>query len=139
MSSVISPTPDGVDQYFWDGVARKQLLLQKCAACQALRQPPAPMCPECNALEWETQEASGRAKVYSWLESQHPTEPDAAPRIIVVLDLEEGVRFISNLVDIDLADVSFGLEVELCWASYPSMTQESDQILPQFRPVAGGK
>jgi len=137
MSSVIAPTPDGVDQYFWDGVAQKRFLLQKCTACGALRHPPAPMCAECNDLGWETLEASGRATVYSWLQSHHPTEPDAAPRIIVLLDLEEGVRFVANLVDCALEDVHFGLPVELTWVEYPSMNREEPQILPQFRPLPG--
>ena len=137
--SVIAPTPDGVDQFFWDGVARKRFLLQKCTACGALRQPPAPMCAECNALEWDTQEASGRATVYSWLVSHHPTEPDAAPRIIVVLDLEEGVRFVANLVECTLDDVRFGLPVELIWVEFPSMNGEAPQILPQFRPTGDGE
>ena len=138
MSSVIAPTPDGVDQYFWDGVERKQFLLQKCSACGALRQPPSPMCAECNALEWETQEATGHATVHSWLVSHHPTEPDAAPRIIVVLDLEEGVRFVGNLVECELDDIRFGLPVELTWVEYPSMNREEPQLLPQFRPAGGG-
>jgi uncharacterized OB-fold protein len=90
------------------------------------------MCPSCSSLEWETQEASGRAKIYSWIGSQHPTEPDAAPRIVVLLDLEEGVRFVSNLVEMDLADVRFGDEVELTFVDYEG------QILPQFRPTSKG-
>lgn len=136
--SVISPTPDGDDQYFWDGVAENRLLLQRCADCNVLRQPPSPMCPECNSLKWDTTEACGRAKVYSWIESQHPTDPSAAARIIVLLDLEEGVRFVSNLVESDLADVYFGQDVELCWQDFPSMTQEASQPLPQFRPASKG-
>ncbi len=136
-TKVIATTPDGDDAYFWDGVARRQFLLQKCSACGALRQPPAPMCSECNALEWETQEATGRATVYSWLVSHHPTEPNAAPRIIVLLDLDEGVRFVANLVDCELGDVRFGLPVELTWSVYPSMNREEPQTLPQFRPAGG--
>ena len=136
LPSVIAPTSDGVDEFFWNGVAQRRFLLQKCSACGALRQPPAPMCAECNALEWETQEACGRATVYSWLESQHPTEPDAAPRIIVLLDLEEGVRFVANLVDCPLDEVRFGLPVELTWIEYPSMNREAPQLLPQFRPAS---
>ena len=132
MNAVIAPTPDADDAYFWEGVARKKLLLQRCAACGQLRQPPSPMCSACNALEWETLEACGRARVYSWIASQHPTEPDAAPRIVVLLDLEEGVRFVSNLVEIELEDVHFGLEVELVFVEY------GEQTLPQFRPVAPG-
>ena len=89
------------------------------------------MCPSCNALEWDTQEASGRAKVYSWVASQHPTADETASRIVVLLDLEEGVRFVSNLVEIELDKVRFGLEVELVFIDYDG------QILPQFRPVSG--
>ena len=137
MNPVIAPTPDADDAYFWEGVARKKLLLQRCASCGLLRQPPSPMCSACNALEWETLEASGRGRVYSWIASQHPTEPDAAPRIVVLLDLEEGVRFVCNLVECDLDDVRHGLPVELTWAEYPSMNREEPQILPQFRPAGG--
>jgi uncharacterized protein len=130
---VISPTPDADDQYFWDGVAEGKLLLQRCAGCGMLRQPPSPMCPECNSLEWNTQEASGRGKVYSWVASQHPTADDLTSRIVVLLDLEEGVRFVSNLVEIGLADIRFGLDVELIFVDYDG------QALPQFRPAPGGR
>lgn len=130
---VISPTPDADDQYFWDGVAAGKLLLQRCSGCQILRQPPSPMCPHCNSLDWDTQEASGRAKVYSWVASQHPTADDLTSRIVVLLDLEEGVRFVSNLVEIDLARVRFGLDVELVFIDY------QDQTLPQFRPSPGSR
>lgn len=129
MVQVIPPTPDADDQYFWDGVKEHKLLLQRCSSCQALRQPPSPMCPACNSLDWETQEASGRAKVYSWVASQHPTADDPTSRIVVLLDLEEGVRFVSNLVEIDLDDVRFGQDVELVFVKYGST------LLPQFRPV----
>lgn len=86
------------------------------------------MCPACNSLEWETQQASGRAKVYSWIASQHPTADDVTSRIVVLLDLEEGVRFVSNLVDIELEEIRFGLDVELVFVDY------GGQVLPQFRP-----
>ncbi len=133
MPNVIPPTPDADDQYFWDGVARKELLLQRCSSCGTLRQPPSPMCPDCSSLEWETLPASGRAKVYSWIASAHPTEPDAAPRIVVLLDLEEGVRFVSNLVETTLDEVFFGQDVELVFVDYDG------QRLPQFRPASKGQ
>ena len=55
----------------------------------------------------------------------------------MLLDLEEGVRFVANLVDCALEDVRFGLPVELTWVEYPSMNREEPQILPQFRPLSG--
>ena len=132
MVQVIPPTPDADDRYFWDGVASRKLLLQRCAGCGKLRQPPSPMCPSCNSLDWETQEASGRARVYSWIASQHPTADDTTTRIVVLLDLEEGVRFVSNLVDFPLEDVHFGMPVELVFVDYDG------QILPQFRAAEAG-
>ena len=127
---VIAPTPDADDQYFWDGVARDELLLQRCADCHELRQPPAPMCPACSSLEWETQQASGQARVYSWIASGHPSDAAADARIVAVLDLEEGVRMVSNLVDVELDEVQHALEVELTFVDY------GDVRLPQFRPSA---
>lgn len=137
MPGVISPTPDGDDAFFWEGVARREFLLQRCSACGLIRQPPAPMCAACQSLDWDASPASGRATVYSWIASQHPTETDAAPRIVVLLDLEEGVRFVSNLVDCALEDVRFAMPVELVWVEYPSLNAEADQALPQFRPIGG--
>ncbi len=134
MPPVIAPTPDADDQYFWDGVAQGKLLLQQCSACSEIRQPPLPMCPHCSSLEWNTLEASGRASVYSWIVSRHPTEPNLEPRIVVLLDLEEGVRLVSNLVDIELEDVKYGLEVESVFRTL------DDVELVQFRPRdAGGE
>ena len=69
--------------------------------------------------------------MYSWIASHHPTEPDAQPRIVALLDLAEGLRFVSNLVEIDLDDVHHGLEVELVFVEYDEVK------LPQFRPVRG--
>jgi uncharacterized OB-fold protein len=132
MIKVIAPTPDDDDRYFWEGVAQHKLLLQQCSDCSAIRQPPSPMCSECSSLEWHTLEASGRARVYSWIASRHPTEPDLAPRIVVLLDLEEGVRLVSNLVDMELEDVHYGLEVECVFRNYDGVE------LVQFRPADRG-
>jgi uncharacterized OB-fold protein len=129
MPKVIPPTVEHDDRYFWDGVQRHELLLQRCAECHTLRHPPVPMCGRCHSLEWDTQPARGRGAVHSWILSHHPTEPDAEPRIVVLVDLEEGVRFVSNLLDVDAADVRNEMPVELCFAEIDGV------LLPQFRPA----
>ena len=69
------------DRYFWDGVAERRLLIQHCTECGTLRHPPSPMCGNCGSLEWDTQEASGRGRVLTWILSRHPNAPDEnAPR-----------------------------------------------------------
>jgi len=47
--------------YYWEGVAKGDVLIQQCTACGSLRHPPSPMCPECQSLEWTTAKATGRA------------------------------------------------------------------------------
>jgi uncharacterized protein len=128
MPRVIPPVPDADDQFFWDGVAAGRFLLERCGACKALRHPPSPMCAVCLSTDREAFEATGRGSVYSWIASRHPSEPDGEPRIVVLVDLEEGVRFVANLQGIALADVTVGLPVEVFFAEVDGTT------LPQFRP-----
>ena len=130
MPKVIPPTVEADDEYFWAGVQRHELLLQRCARCHTLRHPPVPMCGRCHSLEWDTQAAVGRATVHSWIVSHHPTEPDAEPRVVVLVDLEEGVRFVANLIDADLGEVRNEMPVELCFAEIDGV------LLPQFRPAS---
>lgn len=126
---MIRPGIDRGNQWFWDGVERHELLIQRCASCGTLRMPPAPMCGACQSLEWEPHPATGRGTIHSWIVSRHPTETDAVPRIVVLVDLEEGVRVVSNVVDAEPAEVDNELPVELTFATYDDVT------LPQFRLV----
>jgi uncharacterized OB-fold protein len=125
---VIPPpiTPD--DEFFWKGVKEGKLLLSRCAKCSQIQHPPSPMCPNCGSLEWDTQEAAGRGTVHSWIVSRHPTEPDDTPRIVALVELEEGVRLVSNLQEVEESQVWNDMPVEV-------MFMEIDQVaLPQFRP-----
>lgn len=128
MPPVIPPTPDRDDDYFWAGVLQQRLLLQRCTACRSLRHPPVPMCARCHSTAWEPSEASGRGTVYSWIVSRHPTEMDAAPRIVVLVQLEEGPRIVCNLGDADAAHVRNDMAVELFFDEIDGV------MLPQFRP-----
>ena len=84
-------------RFFWSGAADDRLVIQRCAQCGVLRHPPAPMCGRCGSLDWDTVEASGRGRIYTWITS--PNRPDDDPRIVILVELEEGVRLVSNLVD----------------------------------------
>ena len=129
MPRVVPPVTDEDNRFFWEGVGEGRLLLQRCSTCGSLRHPPGPMCPDCLSLEWEAVEASGRGTVYSWVLSHHPTEPDAEPRIVVLVDLEEGVRLVANLRGLPWSEVTNDLPVEVYF-------DEVDGVpLPQFRPV----
>ncbi len=129
MPHVTPPLTTLDEDFFWKGVLDDKLLLARCAKCSYLQHPPTPMCPNCGSLEWTATEASGRGTVLSWIVSRHPTEVDDLPRIVALVELEEGARLVSNLVDVEIGDVANDAAVELVF-------REVDQVkLPQFRPV----
>lgn len=129
MPAVIPPGIDRGNQWFWDGVAEGRLPLQRCASCGRIRHPGVPMCGACQSMEWDVVAAAGRGTIVTWIRSQHPTEPDAEPRVVALVELEEGVRIVSNIVDAVPGTVDNGLPVELTFATYDGVT------LPQFRLV----
>ena len=127
MPHVIPPVTDEDNRFFWEGVRDGHLLIQRCASCGRFRHPPGPMCPECRSLKWEAVESSGRGSIYSWVLSHHPTEPDAEPRIVVLVDLEEGVRLVANLQGLPWSQVRNDLPVEVFFAKTDGVP------LPHFR------
>jgi len=128
----VSPTVDRDDEFFWNGVNEGRLLVRKCAGCQRLQHPPSPMCPACGSLEWDVQQLSGRGSLHSWILSRHPTAPDDMTRIVALVELDEGVRLVSNLSEVDAAEVENGMLLEVVFAEIDGV------VLPQFRPVGGG-
>ncbi len=127
-----APRPTRDSAFFWEGVLAGRLLGQRCSGCAALRHPPRPMCPKCGSLAWQATELSGRGTVYSWMKPVHPPLPMFEPGTLVALiDLEEGVRLLSNLVDVPEAEVENGMAVEVLYVE-----TANDGRVPVFRPLA---
>ena len=117
--------------FFWEGVDRGELLIQHCTSCGRLRHPPRPMCPNCQSLEWDTVASSGRGEVYSFIVPHHPQVPMFEyPYVVAVIALEEGTRLISNVIDIDPADVEIGMAVEVRFVAV-----DDELTLPLFSPA----
>ncbi|HTT42770.1 MAG TPA: Zn-ribbon domain-containing OB-fold protein [Steroidobacteraceae bacterium] len=124
-------TPDAV--FFWEGAARGELLGQRCADCHKLVFPPRPMCPACHSVKREVVRLSGRGEVYSWIMPRHPPPVGFADApIVALIELEEGTRFVSNLVDIGFSEVRAGLPVEVTF-----VPTRGGKAVPVFRPRRG--
>ena len=131
-SGRIGPWSNQDTQFFWDGARARKLLIQQCVSCDKLRHPPGPMCPFCHSLDWKTLEASGRGALYSYTVLHHPSAPGFdGPAVGVIVELEEGVRVVSNLVDGDVADLRIG---ELLGVVF--VDQSEGYTLPLFRRLA---
>ncbi len=125
------PSTNLDNQFFFDGAKDGKLLIQTCSSCGALRHPPGPMCPRCQSLEWETVEASGKGTVYSFVTNHYPQVPAFDyPLNVALIELEEGVRLISNVVGVPAEDVEIGMAVEVEFTAF-----DDELTLPQFRPV----
>lgn len=117
---------------FWEGVEQHRLLLQRCTSCATLRFPWLPGCAHCGGPDWDTVEANGEGTVHSYVVMHHPPFPAFDPPYAVVLvELAEGVRMISNVVGTPYDKVRIGMPVRLVFHTY-----DGDLTLPVFRAAA---
>jgi hypothetical protein len=117
---------------FWDGCARAEFLLQRCAACQAYRHPPSPICPKCLSDECAWIPASGYGTVYSFtvVREQSARGWDAmVPYVLTVVELAEGPHVLTNLTNVTPEEVRIGLPVEVTFTEL-----EDGSTLPLFQP-----
>jgi len=135
MSDYKKPLPviQPYSQGFWDGTKQHKLMVQHCNDCGANIFYPRRDCPECWSQNLAWIEASGRATVYTYsvtLEGVEEMFREDLPIILAWIDLPEGVRMHTNLVDCDPEEVEIGMEVEVV---FRDVTEEI--TLPYFRPV----
>jgi uncharacterized OB-fold protein len=91
------PTPETA--HFWEGTRAGELRLQRCRSCSASYFPPRPFCPACGHREVEVYRASGRGRLHSYVINHRPAPGFEAPYSIAVVELEEGPRMMTNIVD----------------------------------------
>jgi uncharacterized OB-fold protein len=130
----IKPPLGHDNAWWWEQAGEGKLTIQRCVSCQTLRHPPRPMCSECRSMKWDYIESTGRGTVNSFTVLHHTQFPGYDyPLTIILVDLDEGTRLTSQLVECDRGDVSFGMAVEM-------LIQEDEDgfKIPVFRPVMGG-
>ena len=111
--TVVRPMMNRDSQFFWDGTAAGELRIGKCNACGALRFPPGPACQSCDAYDRGYQVAAGTGTVFSYVVHRHPPVPGKElPIVIALIDLDEGVRMIGEVVDVDDLEIGARLRVD---------------------------
>ncbi|MFO1466116.1 MAG: bifunctional MaoC family dehydratase N-terminal/OB-fold nucleic acid binding domain-containing protein [Steroidobacteraceae bacterium] len=125
-------TRDGA--FFWEGLNQRKLLVRKCSRCGHLHHPPGPMCPECQSLEWMALQCSGRGRIHSFVVVHQPQMPGFKyPLPVALVDLEEGVRVVANLLDIEPEKVRIDMPVEVEFVEV-----DKDFVIPAFRERRAG-
>lgn len=127
------PLPDEASKPFFDGARQHMLMLQKCSACGAVMWPVKPRCDNCWSADIKWVQASGKGTLYSFTlvhQLLHPGFADEIPYNLAEVDLEEGLRIMTNVVGCSNAALQIGMPLEV---TFEDITDEV--TLPKFKPA----
>jgi uncharacterized protein len=108
------PLPTPVTRPFWEGLAEGCIRIQHCLDCGGWVFYPRSHCSHCLSERLEWREVSGAATLYTFTITRQPTAPffaDEVPQRLAVVELAEGVRMTSTLVNVADADIRVGMRL----------------------------
>jgi uncharacterized protein len=128
------PVPNEDGAPFWERLHAGELCIQHCDDCGRLQHPPRVLCPSCGSANRGWAPMSGRGTVYSFVvthQAIHPSFEGHLPYVTALVELDEGPRLATNLLDIAVGEVEIGMPVEL------ELVRVNDEVtLPLFRRLA---
>ena len=131
----LEPAAATPGEAYWSALAGGRLTFQRCGPCGNAWLPPRTECPRCWSTEWQWAEASGDGHVISWVVYHVAFDKrfqDRLPYNVAVVELAEGPRLVSNLVEMPAdGEEMIGRRVTLV------IQQDFDRPLPRFRMSEG--
>ncbi len=118
---------------FWEAAREERLVLQQCEDCKKHIFYPRMVCPHCMSdnLIWVNVSGNGTVYSYTVVENNPPSAfVNDVPYVVAVVQLEEGVRMLSNIVDCSPADVKCDMPVQVTFEKL-----DDEFTLPKFRPA----
>ena len=132
LSARALPAPDNAAVHYWQSAADGKLVLQRCLTCDAFQFYPRALCVVC-AGETEWVDASGRGTLYTFTvirQNRSAAFAGLSPYAVGIIELEEGVRMMSNIVDCDVDRLEVGMALEVV------LLKAADDVgLPFWRPA----
>jgi uncharacterized OB-fold protein len=117
---------------YWEGAKKRELWLQRCNGCGKAWYPIGPACPHCFSVDFAWTRMSGRGRIHNYVvyhKAWTPWFEQRVPYAVIQVELEEGPRLTTNLLDCPVSQVKIGMAVEV---AYEDITGEI--TLVQFRP-----
>lgn len=127
------PRIDEESRGYWEALARHELYVQRCRDCGTVRFPPRAVCTHCMSSATEWLRCSGRGTVYSFTvthQNQAPGFREELPYLLAIVELAEGPRVMTNVVECTPDVVRIGMSVEVVFDDVVPGT-----TLAKFRPV----
>lgn len=125
------PLPDDISRQFFEGLAKKQLLVQHCSDC-GFTQLGSLRCLRCHRGDLPWRPASGRATLYSHARVHtlyHPAFADRIPYDIALVELEEGPQLYASLTAMGQLEPVVGMPLQVSYSTLPD-----GHVLPMFAP-----
>ena len=129
------PALDAYSRPYWEGADQGLFRFQRCRGCGKAQFYSRSVCVHCQGtdLEWQTAAGLGRVASFSVVHrAPTPAFRGDAPYVVALVDLDEGIRFMCNVLHCDPAAVRIGLRVRVIFESRPG----SEQKIPQVEVVA---
>lgn len=124
---------------YWEAARAHRLVLPRCRTCATVIWYPRGFCPSCSGFDIEWFEASGRGTVYAFSVSRkgQGAYRDAAPYILAYVELDEGPRVMTNVVDVAIDATGAALAVGDPVVAVFHDTERGNALL-RFRPATPG-
>lgn len=129
----IEPPVTDTTEPFWEATKEERFLVQWCTDCNEAIFFPREVCPSCLGTSLEWRESTGRGTVYAFSVQHRPANPfmaDRVPYTVALVELDEGIRLMSNVIDVDPDQVEVGMPVTVAWEPL-----SDGRNLPQFSPA----
>jgi len=127
------PQIDEETRPWWEALQRRELYIQKCRDCGDLRFHPRAQCTSCLSPRTEWVRCSGRGRVYTFTTTYQNPAPgfrESLPYIMAWVELDEGVKMLTNVVECRPEEIKIGMPVEVVYEDVtPQVT------LAKFRPA----
>ena len=130
------PVPQQQWDRYWEGTKAHELWIMRCNDCNEAYFYPRPICPKCFSRNTEWFQASGKGTLHAFAivhRGPTPAFRDVVPYVVATIELEEGPRMPSNLVEVTMEPehIKIGMPVEVVFDDV------TDAItLPKFRPAS---
>jgi uncharacterized OB-fold protein len=127
------PHIDEESRPWWEAVQRHELYVQKCRDCGDLRFHPRALCTNCLSSNTEWVKCKGTGNIYTFTvtnQNQASGFRDSLPYVLAWVQLDEGLKLMTNIVDCPPEQVKIDMPVE---AVFDDVTPEV--TLVKFRPA----
>lgn len=113
--------PDPDSEPYWQGAAAGELRYRRCTSCEAVIFYPRSLCPACGAPdpEWQVSAGSGTVYAVSVVHRAPPAFDGQTPYAVLLVDLDEGFRMMSRLVNAAPDTISIGDRVQVVFQDGP--------------------